>query len=234
MRIIKLLTFLNFILLFTSCNKQVKSIDEEPLDLLNFNFNTKIESIIPKKYESKYYKDYYTIPRKYFQISFQKESTFIDEFGADPIELGTKYLQKASSNMDTLAVFKNQTFNRVNFATNLNNEIFVVSAVADETSETQSKDFLKTLTEKYGKYKKTEGDFGGKFFIYEWENNNQIIKYSTVFNDEINTLKIAASDNQITSINKEPHMEGYFYIIKKENIENIKNLNTGDFVFIDE
>lgn len=204
------------------------------MDLYNFNFDTKIEKLISEKYKSKNYKDYYTIPRKYFQISFQKDSTFIDRFGEHPKAVGIEYRQQSSSNMDTLAVFKNRTFNKINFAANLKNEIIVVCAVADEMTKTQSENFLKMLTEKYGKYKKTEGDFGGKFFIYEWQSNNQIIKYSSVFNDESSTIKIAVSDNSITPVDKELHIEGYFYIIKKENIKDIKNLNTGDFAFIDE
>lgn len=235
MKITKLIIFLNLLLLFISCNGQTKPIEEEALDLLNFNFDTRIETLISEKYKSKIYKDYYNIPRKYFPISFKKDTIFVDRFAKYPIAVGIEYSQKASSNMDTLAVFKNQTFNRINFATNFKNEITVVCAVADEMTKIESQNFLNILKEKYGKYKKTEGEFGGKFFIYEWEINNKIIKYSSIFNDENSTIKIAMSnDSSIVPVDKEPHFEGYLYLLRKDYIDEAKNLNSGDFVFIDE
>lgn len=134
--------------------------------------------------------------------------------------------------MDTLAIFKNQTFNRINFATNFKNEITVVCAVADEMTKIESQNFLNILI---GKYKKTEGEFGGKFFIYEWESKNKIIKYSSVFNDENSSIKIAMSnDSSIVPVDKEPHFEGYLYLLRKDYIDEAKKLNSGDFVFMNE
>ena len=233
MKIITLLTFLNLLLIFVSCNGQAKPIGEEPLDLFDFNFDTKVETLFPDQYKSKNYKDYYTVPTHYHSISFEKDSTFIDKFGEHKKAVGIEYRQQSSSNMDTLAIFKNQAFNRINFATNLKNEITVVCAVADEMTAIQSQNFLKMLTEKYGKYKKTEGEFGRKFFMYEWQTKRAVIRYSSVFNDERNTVKIAVTENSMTPADKDPHFEGYFYTIRKDAVENIKNLNTGDFVFID-
>ena len=232
-KIIKLLPILS-IFLFTTFNGQTGAIGEAPLDLENFDFQTKIETLFPPKNESKLYKNYYMISGNFISISFEKDSTFVNRFSENQKATGFQYLQKSSSNADTLAIFKNQIFNRMNLATNLKNEIIVVSTVADEMTEEQNKNFIKILTSKYGKYKKAEREFDGKFFIYEWQNKDQIIKYSTVFNDENNTLKIEVSENKITSADNEPHFEGYLYLIKKEYLSEIKNLNSGDFVFIDE
>ena len=110
----------------------------------------------------------------------------------------------------------------------------VVSAVADEMSENDNETFIKLLTYKYGKCLKTEGEFIGKFFIYEWQTNKNFIRFSTIHNNESNTLKIVI-DKEKQTLNtgiKEPHYEGYFYIIRKEYQKNIKTLKTGDFVYV--
>ncbi len=235
MKNIKLILFLNFFVILISCNKITKPIGEEPLDLYNFNFNTKITELYPNKNRSKEFEGYYNIKTKYDSHIVQKDTTFLDKYSDQKKAVGMEYRQQSSSNIDTLAIFKTQTFNKINIATTLNNEIIVVSAVSDEMSNSKTQNFINLLTGKYGKYKKTQNEFtDNKFFTYEWETNKEIIKYSSVFNDESNTIKIVVdkTENKISQGDKEPHFEGYFYIINKQYQSHIKNFKTGDFVFI--
>jgi hypothetical protein len=234
MKSIKLISFLTLLLLFISCGGQTKPIGEQPLDLSHFNFDTKITVFYPNKNKSKDYKGYYAITTKYNSQLVEKDTTFIDEYSDHKKAMGIEYRQQSSSNIDTLAVFEKQIFNKINVATTLDNKVKVICAVADEMSITESQSFIKTLSDKYGKCKKSESEFFGKYFIYEWQTNNAIIKYSSVFNNESTTLKIIVdkTKNTIKQGNNEPHFEGYFYLIKKEYIGGIENLKTGDFVFI--
>ena len=234
MKTIKPVSFLNLLLLFSSCNSQTKPIGEATLDLSNFDFNVKITTLYPDKNKSKEYTNYYNISTKYNTILVEKDTTFLENYSEQKKASGFTYLQKNSSNVDTLAVFEKQVFNKINIATTLKNEIMVISAVADEMSENDNETFIKLLTDKYGKCLKTEGEFIGKFFIYEWQTNKNFIRFSTIRNNESNTLKIVI-DKEKQTLNtgiKEPHYEGYFYIIKKEYLKNIKTLKTGDFVYV--
>ncbi|MDI9308568.1 MAG: hypothetical protein QM535_00015 [Limnohabitans sp.] len=226
-----LIIFLN--LLVISCKGKIEPIGEKPLDLEGFDFTTKIDLLLPNKNISKEYIGVYEIKSKFRKNIIEKDTTFLDEFGDNKKAIGIEYRQNSSTSIDTLATYDKQVFSKINIATTLKNEIYVMSAVTSEITNTQINSFIEKLSETYGKYVKEEAEFGNnKFYIYEWQANDRIIKFSTIYNNESNTLKIEVSPNSLKVADKEPHYVGYFYVIKKENERMIKNLSTGDFAFI--
>ena len=80
MKTIKPISFLNLLLLFSSCNSQTKPIGEATLDLSNFDFNVKITTLYPDKNKSKEYTNYYNISTKYNKILVEKDTTFLENY----------------------------------------------------------------------------------------------------------------------------------------------------------
>lgn len=224
------------VLVLISCNGQIKPIGEAPLDLTNFDFSTKITTLIPEKYKDKKFEVLYNIPSKSFlkSIAIQKDTLFDKEFGENPKAVGFYYHQISSVNVDEFAVYKNRHFNEIDIATDSQNNIFVIGAVAENLTEKETQDFIATLSGKYGKPVKKEKDFFGKYFNYEWNANDRILIFSSVMDKENNNLKIEIdqSNNTIKEGAKEPHLQGYFFVVNKKQKEMIQYLNSGDFVFI--
>ncbi|WP_138765842.1 hypothetical protein [Pedobacter xixiisoli] len=220
--------------LISACMGQVKPIGQAPLDLLDIDFGTKITTLYPDKYKSEKWDDYYDIPVGDETRMVQRDTTFINEFSEDQKAVGVEYRQKSSSSGDTLAIAGDQAFSSLSVAVSLDGKIKAIGAEVSEITDKEAKDFIATLTKKYGNHKKLEGEFMTKFTIYEWEAKDRIFRYSTIFNDEKNTLKLEVDKDQgtIKSMDKTPHHDGYFFVINKNFIEDLKTLGTGTFVYI--
>ena len=232
MKRIKLLTFLNLLFLLTSCNGQIKSIDEKPLDLENFDFNTKFSTLIPDKNKSKTYDGYYEIKSELIEVDTIKDDEFIGS--EKPIRI--EYRENSYSNGETLATFQDFDFNAINLATTLDGNIMVVNALVGEISLKETQRFIELLDKKFGKAKKTAGEFIKPFDIFTWEFKDRIIKYCIVKDDESNALKIVVDkeNNTIENGKKEPHFEAYIYLIKKEYADKvIGKMGTGDLIYCD-
>lgn len=234
---LRTLSFLHLLFLSAICYGQTKSVAEQPVDLEKFSFNTKIEVLIPERYRDETdtdYESYRFTSRNRTPNSFTKRALFIDENNPQKGILGTEFYQSISATTDTLAVFKNYAFNKINFALDKNNQIYVVCGVAGEMTKKELNDFVKLLTRQYGVYKKHKGKSAQNLTIYEWQLKDKIIRYSTVFNNESDFIKQPVTngvDSDPTA--QEPHYEGYLYLIKKQKINDIKILETGGLNFID-
>ena len=228
-----------FSLLFPGifCHGQTKSLAEAPINLENFNFNTKIEVLIPEKYRDESdtdYESYRFSSRNGSPNSFTKNTIFIDENNPKKGIIRTEFYQTVSSNRDIAAAFKNQTFNRVSFVLDQNNQIYVVCAVAMIVTEKEQKDLIKQLSSNYGQHKKYKGKSTGNYSVYEWQTKDKIIRYSSVFVDGNDIIeKHLVDDEQPEMIPKKvSRFEGYFYLIKKQKIKDTKTLEMSDFNFI--
>lgn len=215
-----------------SCKGQEKALSDEPLRLENFDFNTKISTLLPDKNKSKNYDGYYEIKSGVIVVDTIKDG---DYTGSEkPIRI--EYREKGYSSEDILATFEDFNFNAINLATTLEGNIMVVNALIGEISLKETQRFVKLLDKKFGKSTKTKGDFIKPFDIYTWEYKDRIIKYSIVEDDERSTLKIVVDKENKIIINekKEPHFEAYIYLIKKEYADKvIGKMRTGDLIYCD-
>ena len=232
MRIIKLLTFLNLLIIYTSCNGQIKPIGEEPLELANFDFNTKFTTLLPDKNKSKNYDGYYEVKSELIEVDTIKD----DDFNGSEKPIRIEYREKGYSSGDTLATFEDFDFNAINLVTTLDGNIMVVNALIGEISLKETHRFIKLLDRKFGKSKKTKGEFIKPFDIYTWEFKDRFIKYCVVGDDESNTLKIVVDkeNNTIENGKRQPHLGAYIYLIKKEYSDKvIGKMGTGDLIYCD-
>jgi|GEM_PF-836806 len=234
---LKIVYLFNLLLLNVFCFGQTKSLAEEAITLENFNFNTKIEVLIPEKYRDESdtdYESYRFSSRNGSPNSFTKNTIFIDENNPKKGIIRTEFYQTVSSNRNTAAAFKNQTFNRVSFVLDQNNQIYVVCAVAMIVTEKEQKDLLKQLNDNYGQYKKYKGKSTGNYYVYEWQTKDKIIRYSSVFVDGNDIIEKHLVDEEHPEMvpEKKSRFEGYFYLIKKQKIKDTKNLEMSDFNFI--
>lgn len=233
--------FLPLILIFSGavCSAQTKAIGEAPLILEKFSFATPISVLYPAKNKSLEYTDYYEIRSKDSLLGANyivKETIYENEFDSQLKKpAATEYRQQNSSSDDRLAVFGKQFFNRINIVTTLAGRIKLVG-VAIDISQTESEDFIKYLTTNYGRPKKLKGEFIKAFEIYEWRAKDRTFRYAPVYADEKNVLKLKVDQTgkTVTAAKKEPHLEGYFYIIKNEYIKGIAQTRTGDFAYLNE
>lgn len=224
-----------FSLLFlTSCNGQ-KPFGETTINLEKFDFGTKITDLYPGKYKHPLYKDHYRIPCKNGSLLIEKSIIYEKPYDQNSKPMMQVYGQKNWSTGDELAKFAKQFFIKLSFVTDMNNEIKVIGAVADETTKEDNEAFIKNLTEKFGAYKKLESDFGGTFSIYEWRDKALVYRFATVHNKDNNSLKIEKENGTINFPKDEenPYEEGYFYIIWGDYFKIIDKLGIGDFVYID-
>lgn len=229
-----ILCVLTAVTLISSCMGQVKPIGEAPLSLLDVDFGTKMSTLYPEKYKSKKWDDYYDIPVGDESRMIERDTTFINEYSADQKAVGVEYRQRSSSTGDTLAIAGDQPFSSLSMAVSLDDKIKAIGAETSEISGEETQKFIQFLNKKYGKAKKLEGEFMGKFTIYEWEAKDRIFRYATIFNDEKNTLKLEVDKDQgtIKSMEKTPHHDGYFFVVNKAFVEDLKTLGTGVFVYI--
>jgi len=234
--IITILLLLSTVM-FTSCYGQTKPIGQEPLNLESFNFDTKILDLYPEKNKSKQFKNFYEIKGTVHSQLVAKDTTYTNEYSENKKAIGIEYLQQSSTSIDTMAVFENQQFQKVNIATTINGTIKVINAVADEITQKQCDALIKTLIKMYGKPKKLKNNWNETFTIYEWTTKNKIISFVSAFDDESTTMKIVIhEENQtIASGEKEPHYVGYLFIINPLlKAEVFGKMKTGDFVYLDE
>jgi len=236
-----IITFMTVsISLFSLFNAQTKAIGDTPLDLEAFNFNTGIAVLFPEKNKSKSYNNAYEInlngnPER--SIMVEKEATFNDKYGKDRKENGYEYHQKNWSNIDEVASFQTQFFQKINVATTLDGKIKVISGLADELTKTDSEKLLKLLTNKYVAYRKLKSSWNEKVVIYEWTKKDRIVRFATSYNDESNTMKIVVDQSKktVTEGEKQPHFVGYLFIINPSlKSEIFGKMNSGDFVYLDD
>jgi len=223
-RILSIFIILPFVL---SCNGQeksgAKSLADGALQLENFDFNTKISTLLSENTKSKEYSGYYQVKSEMIEVDTISDGEFIGS--EKPVRV--EYRQRSFSNRDVLANFDDFEFNAINFVTNMDGKLMLINAVAGETNKDKTEDFVSKLNKKYGNSKKTKGEFVGQNFdIYTWQLKDRIIKYNLVFDDEKSTLKIGGDKN--------PHYKAYLFIIKKEfQNEIFGKVSSGDFVYLE-
>jgi len=231
----KLLLFLTLPLLITACrgqeNRIPASLAKQPLQLEDFDFNTKFSTILPEDTKSKEYAGYYQVKSEMLEVDTISDGEFIGR--EKPVRI--EYRQRSFSTRDLLANFGSFEFNAVNFATTLDGNIMMINAVVGQTELKEVNSLKEKLDKKYGKSTKTTGEFVGKNFdIYTWQLKDRIIRYSLVLDDEENTMKLEIDGHKISSGKKDPHYKGYLFVIKKEYKDKIfDNVSSGDFVFLD-
>lgn len=216
---------------------QTKPIGEEPLNLENFNFDTKILDLYPEKNKSKEYNGFYEIKGTIHSQLVAKDTTFINEYSENKKAIGIEYRQQSSTSIDTMAIFENQQFQKVNVATTISGTIKIISSVADEITPQQCNGLIKKLVKKYGKPKKLKNSWNETFTIYEWTTKNKTIRFVSAFDDESTTMKLIINkkNQTIASGEKEPHYVGYLFIINPLlKTEVFGKMKTGDFVYLDE
>jgi len=214
---------------------QVKPIGQAPLNLIDISFDTKVQSLYPEKYKSAKWDDYYDIPVGDETRAVQRDTTYIDEFSANQKAVGLEYRQISSSSRDTLAIAGDQTFSSLSVAASLDGKIKVIGAEISEITDKETRDLITALNKKYGNFKKMEGEFMSKFTIYEWEAKDRFFRYATIFNDEKNTIKLEVDKEQgsIKNVDRTPHHDGYFFVINKAYLDDLKTLGTGTFVYLE-
>lgn len=214
-------------------NRMAASLAEEPLQLEQFDFNTKLATLLPEETRSKEYSGYYKVKSEMLEVDTVSDGEFIGS--EKPVRI--EYRQRSFSSRDILANFGSSKFNALNFATSLDGEIMLINAVAGQTDKEQSRDLIETLDKKYGKATPSQGEFiNRKFDMYTWQLKDRIIRYSLVLDNEENTLKIEVDNEQKTIKNgeKEPHYQGYLFIIRKGYEDNIfGKASSGDFVYLE-
>lgn len=150
--------------------------------------------------------------------------------------LGIEYRQQSSTSLDTMAVWGEQPFQKVNIATTLDGRIKVVSTVADPLTGSQSSYLIQRLTAAYGTPKKAKSARHERFTRYEWTTAGRIIRFVSAVDDESATLKMVV-DPQKSTINsgkKEPHVVGYLFLINPALKQEVfGKLSTGDFAYLD-
>lgn len=213
---------------------QVKPIGQAPLNLLKFDFDTKITDLYPDKYKSEKWDNYYDIPVGEETRMVQRDTTFLNEFSENQKAVGVDYRQMSSSSGDELALADKQAFSSISVATSIEGKIKAIGAQTSEITNEQAKNFVENLTTEYGKYKKLEGDFMSKFTIYEWEAGDRIFRYATIYSDEKNTMKLEIDKDKgtIKEGERNPHHNGYFFVINKDYMKDLGTLSTGIFVYI--
>lgn len=234
--------FLPLIWVFLSvvCSAQIKPIGDAPLMLEKFSFATPPTVLYPEKNKSREFPDSYEIRSKDSLLGLHyvnKETIYENDF--DPQlkkPIGIEYQQQSSSSDDRLAVFGRQFFDRINIATTTGGRIKLIGAAITSISQTESENLIRYLTLRYGRPKKLKGEFVRAFEIYEWRTPDRTFRYAPIYADEKNVLKINVDQKNktITPAKKEPHLEGYFYIISNEFIKTIPQTKNGDFAYLNE
>ena len=222
---------------FSHCKGQVSPIGEEPLLLENFRFDTKISELYPDKNKSKKYEGYFEVMGTMRPQMVLKDSTYVNEFTTGKKAIGIEYRQQTSTSIDTMAMFGNQAFQKLNIATTPDGKIKIINAVAENLTAEQADEFIKRLINEYGTPRKLKSSWNDEFTIYQWSETKKIIRFVSAYNDESNSLKIAVDADKKTASpgKKEPHFVGYFYIINPAMQEDVfGKVKTGDFAYLGE
>ena len=223
-KLLLILTILPFVL---SCNGQEKSggksLSEASLQLENFDFNTKISTLLPEETKSKEYAGYYKVKSEMIEVDTVSDGEFIGS--EKPVRI--EYRQRSFSTRDVLTNFDDFEFNAINLVTNIDGKLMLINGVAGESDKGKMKDFVSKLNKKYGNSKKTKGEFAGQDFdIYNWQLKDRIIRYCVVFDDGKSTLTIGNE--------KKSHYQSYLYVVKKEFQNQIfGKVSSGDFVYLE-
>lgn len=223
----KLLLILIISSFVLSCNGQgkssVKSLSKESLQLENFDFDTKISTLLPEETKSKEYAGYYKVKSEMIEVDTVSDGEFIGS--EKPVRI--EYRQQSFSTSDVLANFDDFEFNAINLVTDMNGKLMLINGVAGETDKGKTEGFVSKLNKIYGNSKKTKGEFAGQNFdIHTWPLKERIIRYCVVFDDEKSTLTIGGDKN--------PHYKSYLYVIKKEFQNQIfGKVSSGDFVYLE-
>lgn len=232
-----LFSLLLFTSIFTNCkgqeNLSAKSLGEESLRLEDFDFNTKLSTLLPESSKSKKYHGYYEVKNELIEVDTVSEITYD---GNKKVRID--YRQRSYSSRDTMAKFCEFEFNAINLATDLNGKIILIHAMMDKTDLKQSKDLIAILDKKYGKSKKSKNTFfANNFDIYTWHLKDRIIRYSLVFDKKENVVYLEVDENnkKIDRIDvKNEHFKGYFYIIKAEDKDKVFGKDkSGDLVYLE-
>lgn len=226
-----LLLFVISSFIFLGCQSQVKPIGEAILDLENFNFNTKISTLYPEKYKSEEYKNTYIM--KGFnsnEIFVTIDSTYIWEKNSS-----LEYLQGNSSSLDSIAIFGNHIFQKVNAMSADDGKIKIINGVSYWTSKTSADNFLKLLNEKYGKPTKLINGWKNELILYQWEANNRVIRFVSNPNNDIDDFnkQYKLINENFKPTKQEPQFDCYLFIINsayKEEVFEQTNFS-GDFGF---
>lgn len=141
MKIIKHLLFINFTLLFMSCEK------EKAIELENFNFDTKISTFISDKNKYENYENYYKIKNLVIGADTIVDGEFIGS--EEPIRID--YKRDIISYNDIIARFDEYDFNAINFATTLNGKIMIFNGVDNKITIKETQKFVELLNNKYVK-----------------------------------------------------------------------------------
>jgi len=226
--------FLFCVVMISACNGQVKPIGKEPLKLLDFNFKNKVSALYPAAYKNKEYEGYYDLPVNGETRMIKTDTTYNNEYDEGKKAIGMEYRQVSSSSGDVLAVVGEQEFNTLNLAATLDGTVKVIGCEVSELTDAETKKFIESLNKKFGNAKKLEGEFMNKFFIYEWEAHDKVFRFSTVFTDEKNAMKIEVDQQsgKMKEGERTTHHEGYFFVINKAYIKDLETLHTGAFVYI--
>jgi hypothetical protein len=232
----KQLLLVTILHMMISCNGQqnrpATSLAKEPVQLENFNFNTKISTLLPADTKSKDYAGYFQVKGEFIAIDTIADGNLSGNEKPFRIE----YRQRSYSSRDVLAKFGDHEYNAVNLATTMDGKLMLISAVVGKTTINDTNDLVAYLTRKHGKPIKTKGDFANKVFdIYTWQLKDRMIRYSMVLDSEENTLKIEIDQKrkQIKGGDKTPHYTGYIFVIKNEYKDKLfENRSAGDFVYL--
>lgn len=247
----QLLIFALFVIIYNCNAQQPEILGEKPLNLKNNIFDLNIPTFIPEKYKLKNNPEYYEISINnnlgidLHKQLIKKDTLFADNDGTldnfnfqkNKVPKFITYSKKNHSNIDTVAVYDKFPFQAVNILTTIDNKVILMNGLIDEISLEDSNKFIQLLISDYGQPAITKNQlFSKNIIIYTWKNDDKLLKYCTFFNEENNTLVIETDKNSsiIKNGTKTPHLEGYFYISKKEFAPQlIGNVNNGDFVFFD-
>jgi hypothetical protein len=230
----KLLLIFAILPFIISCNGQEKpiaiSLAEEPLQLENFDFETKISTLVPEKNKViNKYGEYYKLKSEIMIVDTIKDREFIESEQLIRIQYG----QGGYTFQDALAKFRDFDFNAISLATTLGGKIMIVNGLVGKIDLYETQDFIKLLNKKYGKAIQTKSEFVRPFDIFTWQLKDRIIKYCIVGNDETNTIKFVVDNEnkEIDNGKKEQYFEAYIYIIKNEYAETLIGKMGSDFSY---
>lgn len=226
----KKILLLTIALFNLSCAQDVKSLDEAPLQLENFDLSTPISTLLPEKTKIKEMNGYYKL--KF--ATLQKDTVYEDKFSEHAKPKWIEYHQGSYSSRGQLAQFGSFNFNVVNFVTSLDDKIWLANALVGEITLEEVQRFIAFMDSKYGKAVKSQGEFFKPFDIYTWDLKDRIIKYSVVHDNEESTLKleIDADRKTIEAGKKKQHYKAYIYVAGKENAGKVfEGMTTGDLLY---
>jgi hypothetical protein len=229
----KLLLLLAILLFIISCNgnktPKAKSLSEETLELENFDFDTKISTLVPEKNKKvTKYGEHYELKSEMMIVD-----TITNGDSGQPIRI--RYNPLSYTLEDAMAKFDEFDFNAISLETTLGGKIMAVNGLVEKISLSETQVFIDLLNKKYGKAIQTKGDFVRPFDIFTWQLKDRIIKYCIVINNETNTMKIVVDNEnkEIKKGKKEQYFGAYIYLIKNEYAEKLIGKMGGKFSYCD-